>query len=391
MIYWRNYTLKFNLAHNTLGRNKHMKQYVMKTVTLLLLFILGSYLFSTAAFSEVSATTVGSISTQEAQKTCRFFEATDKNVCGRFLEYWEQNGGLDQQGYPLTEELQDYSDVDRNLYTMQYFERSIFELHPDNQQPYDVLLTLIGALEYKKLYGTNGAPSKTPSTDNPLYFSQTGHTLGGKFRTYWEQNGGVMQQGYPISDEFQEKSLINGKTYTVQYFERAVFELHPENDPPYDVLLSQLGAIRFKQVYTSDCYRALFLRGTEIAKGEDIQPTALNGLRSYSVEEVILPIYLTCTIERIVNNSPVYQPLTFKKFWRFTVVGDHVNYGTADRWYIWLDNTLIGTSSAGDKLITFVYDPVLLHEGATIGVSYGPRPPQDTLSKKLHFKVQPSP
>jgi carboxyl-terminal processing protease len=30
----------------------------------------------------------------------------------------------------------------------------------------------------------------------------------------------------------------------VQYFERAVFEYHPENEPPYDVLLSQLGKYR---------------------------------------------------------------------------------------------------------------------------------------------------
>jgi len=33
----------------------------------------------------------------------------------------------------------------------------------------------------------------------------------------------------------------------VQYFERAVFEAHPENAPPYDVLLSQLGTFRYQQ------------------------------------------------------------------------------------------------------------------------------------------------
>ncbi|MFL5735444.1 MAG: alpha/beta fold hydrolase, partial [Chloroflexia bacterium] len=37
---------------------------------------------------------------------------------------------------------------------------------------------------------------------------------------------------------------LNGKPYTVQYFERAVFELHPENAAPYDVLLSQLGTFQ---------------------------------------------------------------------------------------------------------------------------------------------------
>src|SRR3954466_11561297 len=55
-----------------------------------------------------------------------------------------------------------------------------------------------------------------------------------------------MQQGYPISEEFTEVSALDGKPYTVQYFERAVFEMHPENKAPYDVLLSQLGTFQFQ-------------------------------------------------------------------------------------------------------------------------------------------------
>jgi hypothetical protein len=73
-------------------------------------------------------------------------------------------------------------------------------------------------------------------------FAQTGHKVCGKFLTYWQQHGGLAQQGYPISEEFVETSDLNGKPYTVQYFERAVFELHPEYaGTPNEVLLSQLG------------------------------------------------------------------------------------------------------------------------------------------------------
>jgi branched-chain amino acid transport system substrate-binding protein len=36
----------------------------------------------------------------------------------------------------------------------------------------------------------------------------------------------------------------------VQYFERAVFELHPENQPPFDVLLSQLGTFQNRQKHS---------------------------------------------------------------------------------------------------------------------------------------------
>src|SRR5438093_11196800 len=67
-------------------------------------------------------------------------------------------------------------------------------------------------------------------------FKETGKTVCGKFLTYWQTHGGLAQQGYPISNEFVEVSDLNGKSYTVQYFERAVFEAHPENAAPYDVL-----------------------------------------------------------------------------------------------------------------------------------------------------------
>ena len=34
----------------------------------------------------------------------RYFPETKHTVKGRFLEYWEQNGGLEVFGYPLTDE-----------------------------------------------------------------------------------------------------------------------------------------------------------------------------------------------------------------------------------------------------------------------------------------------
>ncbi|HET6262935.1 MAG TPA: DUF885 domain-containing protein, partial [Chloroflexia bacterium] len=93
----------------------------------------------------------------------------------------------------------------------------------------------------------NGAPGQKANTSaGSQLFQQTGKRVGGLFLDYWQKNGGLAQQGYPISEEFQEKSELDGKTYTVQYFERAVFEAHPENRPPYNVLLSQLGTFRYK-------------------------------------------------------------------------------------------------------------------------------------------------
>jgi hypothetical protein len=82
-------------------------------------------------------------------------------------------------------------------------------------------------------------------------FPETGKTVCGRFWQYWQQHGGLAQQGYPISGEFTEISDLNDQAYTVQYFERAVFEKHPENAPPNDVLLSQLGTFQFKAKYPS--------------------------------------------------------------------------------------------------------------------------------------------
>ncbi|MDQ3930683.1 MAG: lamin tail domain-containing protein, partial [Chloroflexota bacterium] len=80
-------------------------------------------------------------------------------------------------------------------------------------------------------------------------FPETGRTVRGLFLDYWNRNGSLAQQGFPISDLMNEVSDLNGKPYTVQYFERAVFEYHPENPAPYNVLLSQLGTYRLREKY----------------------------------------------------------------------------------------------------------------------------------------------
>ena len=193
---------------------------------------------------------------QTAGSDSRLFPETGKTVEGRFLEYWQQNGGLAQQGFPISDEMQERSDVDGKSYTVQYFERAVFEKHPENQKPYDVLLSLLGSAQYKARYGNAGKVGPSgPVGESPnnaagsVVFTETGKRLGGEFLAYWQQNGGLAQQGYPISDEFQERSNTDGQTYKVQYFERAVFEWHPENQAPYNVLLSLLGSDTYKLRY----------------------------------------------------------------------------------------------------------------------------------------------
>jgi hypothetical protein len=180
----------------------------------------------------------------------RSFPETGKTVSGVFLKYWEERGGLMQQGYPISDPMGEVSDLDGKLYTVQYFERAVFEYHPENIPEFQVLLAQLGTLRYREEY-PDGAPNQRPSADpDAVLFPETGKRLGGAFLRYWQTHGGLMQQGFPISDEFTEVSDLDGKRYTVPYFERAVFEQHPENaGTPYEVLLSHLGSTLWRDKY----------------------------------------------------------------------------------------------------------------------------------------------
>jgi glucose/arabinose dehydrogenase len=71
-------------------------------------------------------------------------------------------------------------------------------------------------------------------------FAETGYRLDGRFAQFWSRNGGLAVFGLPISDQRPERG--GEGVFTVQWLERERFELHPENTPPYDVLLGRLGA-----------------------------------------------------------------------------------------------------------------------------------------------------
>ncbi len=132
-----------------------------------------------------------------AQGDSRTFPETGKTVKGKFLAYWTSHGALAQQGFPVSEEMQDVSDTNGKTYTVQYFERAVFEMHPENAAPNDVLLSLLGVFQYNQKYVGKDAPNQKASADNAVVFKETGKTLGGKFRAYWDAHGGLAQQGFP--------------------------------------------------------------------------------------------------------------------------------------------------------------------------------------------------
>lgn len=63
-----------------------------------------------------------------------------------------------------------------------------------------------------------------------------------EFEQYWSANGGLPVFGYPITPERREVNADLADNFDTQWFERIRFEAHPENEPPYHVLLGRLGA-----------------------------------------------------------------------------------------------------------------------------------------------------
>jgi mono/diheme cytochrome c family protein len=74
-----------------------------------------------------------------------FFPETQHSVGEPFLSFWQQNGGLEVFGYPLTEEYLSVSPENGQVYRMQLFERARFELHEDRPAGEQVVLSLLGA------------------------------------------------------------------------------------------------------------------------------------------------------------------------------------------------------------------------------------------------------
>jgi len=169
----------------------------------------------------------------------RFFPQTGHNVADPFLRFYDQYGGLPLFGLPLTEAFND------GALLVQYFERARMEWHTDYPAGQQIALGQLGReLTAERLAETPFRPLTVP-LGGGTFFRETGHTLGGAFAAFWQGNGGLAIFGLPISEEFTETSPGN-PPLTVQYFERARFELRA-NGAGVRVELGLLGAQDFRQ------------------------------------------------------------------------------------------------------------------------------------------------
>ncbi len=88
---------------------------------------------------------------------------------------------------------------------------------------------------------TNLPANTTPSTDAD---AATGKYIATEFQSYYDTNGGLDIFGHPVSGAFNEDGRL------VQYFERNVFQLFPENKgTKYEVQLRLLGTEELQRRY----------------------------------------------------------------------------------------------------------------------------------------------
>jgi hypothetical protein len=180
-----------------------------------------------------------------------------------FRPYWEQNGGLQIFGYPISPEQPERNADTGRTHVVQWFERNRFEAHPENRAPYDVLLGRLGATRLAQMgrdWQTEGRESGPQA--GCLWFEQTGHNVCDQnpssgtaadrgFKSYWQAEGladprldayqrSLALHGLPLTAARMETNSSGHRVLT-QWFERGRFEWHPNNPAGARVLLGLLG------------------------------------------------------------------------------------------------------------------------------------------------------
>jgi hypothetical protein len=160
------------------------------------------------------------------------FPETGHVIRGEFYEFfWTAKDPLLVYGYPITDMTTDTATGRR----VQYFQRALFELHPEANSEFSVQLAPLGQYLYEP-----GEPISLPDKfTHCRTFAETGKRICFAFLDFFDANGGVEQFGYPISN-FENKF---GRI--VQYFQRARFEWYPERPTGQRVKLADLGSEHF--------------------------------------------------------------------------------------------------------------------------------------------------
>lgn len=155
-----------------------------------------------------------------------YFAETGHTVEPPFLAYYLNHPDPSLLGYPITEAL------DHEGWHVQYFQYARLEVHPENDPEYFITVGWLGQLSHR-----TQPPVQPKTTDN--YFPETGHTLYGDFRDFYDAHGNSVQFGRPISEPFIHQGRIT------QDFQSARFIWYPDLPPNLRVELEPIGETYF--------------------------------------------------------------------------------------------------------------------------------------------------
>ena len=120
-------------------------------------------------------------------------------------------------GRPIRPVVQELSGDCAHPVSVLYTERQRLELHPEVNWPGRVVGTQVGTAVYSKVYGASQVQRRQNLEGDAI--------TNDRFKTFFRTYGGLGVFGYPISGELHETDPETGHQRTVQYFERARFEL----------------------------------------------------------------------------------------------------------------------------------------------------------------------
>ncbi|HEX8228732.1 MAG TPA: hypothetical protein VF826_05385 [Chloroflexia bacterium] len=177
----------------------------------------------------------------EQQQRCRTFAETKRVVCGKFLLFWERNGGLPIFGYPISNELTEVLEIDTDpgSFTVQYFERAIFQLHYDKEPPYDVQLAHLGLFKYRASYSGGNFEGDMPIYPNATVLDvDLGVTTEVRITTLATQDSPeavrsfykefLLKRGWQITHE--TPATIHFSYSRVPGIERVIYDFYVDTD-----------------------------------------------------------------------------------------------------------------------------------------------------------------
>ncbi len=142
-------------------------------------------------------------------------------VANPILRFWRMNGRTAGLGGPISQAF-----VTEQGHTVQYFQKMAVAYFPELAntawavRPYHIgRLYMESQTEDIKNSFPFSRVAEQPSTKTSRYFLETGHSLSAGFLNLYNTSGELFMWGFPISEEYSV-TLIDGKTYNAQIFER---------------------------------------------------------------------------------------------------------------------------------------------------------------------------